>query len=203
MSALVYLAPLRLEQAMIRRGAPGYDVQRIGMGPVRARRSATVLKRQLADRTVIVMGLAGGLRAERAVGDVIVASSVCDENGERIELPLVDAILDQFARAGSVAHRAPVVSSTKIVRGLDARRQLSALGDVVDMESFWCAKALGASRVAVVRVVSDTAEHELVSTHLLTNGARSLARLKQAAKALSSLAPVTLPEAVHEKAGDR
>ena len=150
------MAAMRLEALVL----GGRGVIRTGMGHRRAEIVAQRVASELAaDAPVVLAGISGGLDPSLRPGDVVVATSVRDPEGEVIELSRVDAadLAAQLRRDGLTVHFGPIASSTTIVHG-ERRAALAESGALaVDMESAWVARALGAKRLVVVRVVADTA----------------------------------------------
>src|SRR5579875_409086 len=75
---VLMLAPLSLEARAVRAGAPWAQVQRIGMGPRRAARSAASADH---GRAVLVAGFCGALDPALQPGDVVLASELRDPAG--------------------------------------------------------------------------------------------------------------------------
>src|SRR5439155_3405543 len=80
---LLVLTPLTVERQAVRRGLPGADVVRTGMGPVRSKRSAGRVTERRAD-SVAVAGVCGALVDGLRPGDIVVASEVRDPDGNSI-----------------------------------------------------------------------------------------------------------------------
>lgn len=111
------------------------------------------------DDTVISCGLCGGLRNGVPSGTVLVPDEIERSDGTRITCdPEVATHLRDAARQlGEAPLNAPLGTSATLVRGSE-RRTWSARGFAgVDMES----GLINAPRIAVVRIILDTPEHEL------------------------------------------
>jgi 4-hydroxy-3-methylbut-2-enyl diphosphate reductase len=151
------MAAMRLESLAL-----GGRVVRTGMGHHHAQTVAARVAAELdPGAPVVLAGISGGLDPSLAPGDIVVATTVQDPDGAVYELSRVDAsdIAAELRRDGLTVHLGPIVSSTTIVHG-ERRTALAQSGALaVDMESAWVARALGAHRLVVVRVVADTAGH--------------------------------------------
>jgi 4-hydroxy-3-methylbut-2-enyl diphosphate reductase len=163
--APLFLAPMRVEEVFVRRGARRAEVQRIGIGPVRATAARVRLTRALdPGRPVVLLGLGGGLRAGQRPGDIVVASELSAlDSDETIALGHAGAVAERIEGFG-LRHVAvaPVVSSARILHGEEAREKAAARGAVaVDMESLWCASLAREHPFAVVRVLIDVPGTEL------------------------------------------
>ena len=190
--SLEFWCPLRLEAAAARRGLRSGEVVHTGMGP---RRAAAFASRPAAGRTTgdgrttggaIVLGLAGGLSDALRSGDVVVADVVRGPEEDRPTAPAAtEAVVSRLQEAGIGVVRGPVRSVERPVRGPE-RRRLAADGTVAtDMESWWL---LGAEPPpqAVVRVICDTPDAELVSFSLPWRVRRGLAVLSRITATLDS-----------------
>ncbi|HTX00338.1 MAG TPA: hypothetical protein VMD59_16275, partial [Acidimicrobiales bacterium] len=161
----LFLAPMRLEELFVRRGARRAEVTRIGIGPVRATAARVRLARSLPPgRPVVLVGLGGGLRRGQRPGDIVVASELSSiDSDETVALHGADEVAQRLE--GSGLRRvtvAPVVSSARIVHGDEAREKAAARGALaVDMESLWCASLAREHPFAVVRVLIDVPGTEL------------------------------------------
>jgi 4-hydroxy-3-methylbut-2-enyl diphosphate reductase len=155
MSDLRVLAPMRIEARAARAGAPWARVERIGIGPRRARRVACT-----SARPALLVGFCGALDAGIEPGDVVLASEL---RGAARTLPCPDpTILAGVLRRGGLrVHVGPLVSSERIVAG-KGRQELAQTGALaVDMESAWLAETAVASPLVVLRVALDTPHHEV------------------------------------------
>ncbi|MDA8147192.1 MAG: 4-hydroxy-3-methylbut-2-enyl diphosphate reductase [Actinomycetota bacterium] len=165
------LAPLRIEALAI-----GGDVERVGMGRAKAISAGQRLAGSTAPgRPVVLAGMGGALGGAVRPGHVVVATEVRDVDGT-VQRPLdgAELLAAEFARLGCPVVTGPIVSSPRFVHG-EERRRLTAGGVVAfDMESAWIADALADHPMAVVRVVSDTAE-----CNILSGGVRALASLRR------------------------
>lgn len=80
---LVVLAPLSVEASAVRAGAPWATVQKIGMGPKRATRSAQLVQ-GAAGSAILIAGFCGALDPELEPGDVILATELRGPTGTTI-----------------------------------------------------------------------------------------------------------------------
>jgi 4-hydroxy-3-methylbut-2-enyl diphosphate reductase len=155
---VLLLAPMSVEALAVRAGAPWAQVERIGMGPRRAARSAAGADR---GRAVLVAGFCGALDEGLEPGDVVLASELRDPAGDMVETADPTILAGVLRRGGLRVHVGPIASSERIVRG-ERRRELSRTGALaVDMESAWLAPAVHDRPFLTLRVVLDTASREL------------------------------------------
>lgn len=196
MSELLIAAPLLVEALAIRSAAPRLRVRTTGMGPQRARAAAPALAADPA-KALIVLGFGGGLRSDSRLCEVVVAEQVMevDEHGSVCGEPIACQGAKELERllrdSGLEARRGVVASVDRIVTGEDRERVLACGALAVDMESAWVAAAARGRPFAVLRVLSDTPEHELrqrlpVGPPLpsIANGLRATATLRRVALAL-------------------
>jgi 4-hydroxy-3-methylbut-2-enyl diphosphate reductase len=194
-SGPLFLVPLGLEARAVARGAGKENVERIGMGPVKSTAARVRVGRVAAEaRPLVVLGVGGGLVAGMSPGDVIVGTSVQITNQEpEISLPYAPEVAALLRTAGLRVTEAPIVSSPKIISGDNDRRAAGAFGAVaVDMESYWCAPLAAQHPFAVVRVLLDTPEYELLSPRIPATVVRAYRALLAAARSLRAWTPITL-----------
>ncbi len=160
---VVMLAPMSLEARAVRAGAPWAQVQRTGMGPRNARRSAASA-RGARGRATLVAGFCGALDPALRPGDIVLASELRDPAGETVRTTDPTILAGVLRGGGLRVHVGPIASSEKIVRG-ERRRDLARTGALaVDMESAWLADGwVGSSDrpFIALRVVLDTGTREL------------------------------------------
>ena len=156
---LLVLAPLSLEAKAVRAGAPWARVERVGMGPRRASKSARIVDRG-AGGAVLIAGFCGALDPGLVPGDVVLADEVRGPTGTtRCSDPAI--LAGVLRRGGLNVHVGPIASSQRLVRR-DRRRTLRQTGAIaVDMESAWLAPAAHGQPLVILRVVVDTERHEL------------------------------------------
>jgi 4-hydroxy-3-methylbut-2-enyl diphosphate reductase len=180
-------APLWLEAALIRSGAPGADVRTTGMGRERSLAAAQTLAAQPGDG-LLVLGFCGGLDVTARPGDVVVAEEVwaVDEEGAdaaRVRCDRAGALAAAVAGHGMRVRSGAVASVPKIAVG-ERRAQLHAAGAIaVDMESAWLAPAARGRPFGVVRVVLDSPSHELFRPGIAIYGPRAAWALRRVAAA--------------------
>ncbi len=153
------LAPLAVEAAAIKAGAPWAQVHRTGMGPRRSARSAE-LARRAPGRPVLIAGFCGALDPELEPGDVVLATELRGPTGTTVcdDTTILAGLL---RRAGFRVLQGPVASSQRLVFG-SRRRALHRSGALAaDMESAWLASAVGGQPLITLRVVMDTSRNEL------------------------------------------
>jgi 4-hydroxy-3-methylbut-2-enyl diphosphate reductase len=195
----IICAPLRVEAEALRRGLRGrtedVEVLRTGYGTARSAASAA----QIAECDAPMMavgGVAGGLAGDLNVGDVVVATEVSEAGREPVSCPSAPLLAGELRRAGLTVRLGPVATVSKLAAA-SSHADLAAAGVIaVDMES---ARLLGgaAGRPAVVvRAISDTPDHPLVSPHTVTGGLAALRSLRLAAPALARWAAAVGPRQV-------
>jgi 4-hydroxy-3-methylbut-2-en-1-yl diphosphate reductase len=156
---LQILAPLAVEAAAARGGAPWAHVHRTGMGPRRSARSAE-LARQAAGSPVMIAGFCGALDPGLEPGDVILPTELRGPTGTTL-CDDTTILAGHLQRAGFRVRRGPIASTQRLVWG-SRRRALHQSGALaVDMESAWLASAVGGQPLVTLRVVMDTSHHEL------------------------------------------
>ncbi len=181
---LAVLAPLYVEALALRCGLREARVVRTGAGPQHAQSAALRMSRT-ADRALAVAGVCGAVDEDLRPGDVVVASELQGGAGAR-KLANGEALVEALRDFGITAQFGPIRSEPHIVRGA-ARERLRETGAIaVDTESRWLAEAAGQRPFAVLRVVVDTPDHELVHPRTIPNGVRALAALRRAAPALEA-----------------
>ncbi len=195
MSEPLFLVPLGLEARAVARGAGKVNVERIGMGPVKATAARVRLGRLAAGaRPLVLLGVGGGLVTGMSPGDVVVGTSVQITNEEpAIPIPYASEVAKLLRSAGLSVTESPIISSPKIISGADERRAAASFGAVaVDMESYWCAPLAAHHPFAVVRVLLDTPEYELFSPRIPATVLRAYRSLSTAARSLRAWSPGTL-----------
>jgi 4-hydroxy-3-methylbut-2-enyl diphosphate reductase len=180
-------APMTLEALLIRSAARGARVRRTGMGPRRSRSAAVALREQPGE-ALLVLGFCGGLDERSRPGEVVVASEVltaADEGQgqERVACSGVERLERALAAAGLPVRSGPVVCVSRLALG-ERRAQLHAGGAIaVDMESVWLAHGAAGRPFAVVRVVLDSPNHELLRPRAAAGAVRAARALRRAAVA--------------------
>jgi 4-hydroxy-3-methylbut-2-enyl diphosphate reductase len=179
---MLVLAPLAVEAHAVRAGAPWARVQRIGMGPNRARRAAS-LTREGPGGAVMIAGFCGGLDPDLEPGDIVLASELRGPTGTT--LCADPTILAGHLRRGGFNVRVGPVASTQRLVVRERRRALQRTGAIaVDMESAWLAPEARAEPLVTLRVVLDTHRHEL---HRPLRTAAGAARAYRALRDASAL----------------
>jgi 4-hydroxy-3-methylbut-2-enyl diphosphate reductase len=169
------------------------------MGPRKAMGAVPTLLGDPA-AALLVVGFGGGLPSASRLCDVVVASEVVAIDGQGMPAgePIACAMAEQLQAAlsghGLPTCRGTVASVHEIVTGQARERMLGSGAIAVDMESAWVAEAARGRPFAVLRVLSDTPEHELrqrlpVGPPLpsVANSVRALSRLRALAAALGTL----------------
>jgi 4-hydroxy-3-methylbut-2-enyl diphosphate reductase len=198
---LTVAAPLRVEAWFARRGLDDTIVVHIGMGPRHAARTGAMLAAR--DGALAVVGFAGALDGALRPGQVVVATEVRTSDGSiaPIELPSAPLLAVALRRAGLDVVTGRVIATPRVTNGA-GRDALVATGAIaVEMESPWLFEPLvragvDARRLAVVRVVSDTPSHRLVSPATVTGGTRAARRLRVLGPVLEQWAAALGPRRV-------
>jgi adenosylhomocysteine nucleosidase len=137
-----------------------------GAGSERAR----VAARRLVDQGVaglVSFGLAGGLAADLASGDLLLPRAVILQNGGKISVEPAwhDRLAGMLERAGMRGCRAPIAGSERILATRDAKRALLAQtgAAAVDMESHGVAEVASGAGLPflVVRAVADRSDQAI------------------------------------------
>lgn len=185
---LLLAAPMRVEARLVAWGARGAHVHRTGMGPRRAIVAAGALRQAPGD-ALAVIGFCGALHGGLQPGEVVVAERVHTPGDEEhpeadVACAGVDALCEALAGAGLIVRRGAVVCVGRIAVG-ERRDQLLGSGAVaVDMESAWLAEGAAGRPFAVVRVVLDTPERELLRPQMVPTAVRAGAVLRRTAQAM-------------------
>ncbi|HUZ20773.1 MAG TPA: hypothetical protein VMU75_09420 [Acidimicrobiales bacterium] len=203
----LFLAPLRIELLALRRGAPGAEVRRIGMGPARATAARASLESTVAKgRPLVLLGFGGALTADLRPGDLVVASTLgAVGSDDTFLLPDARAVarLLELAAPGVRVRHAPVVCSSRVLRGDEARVQAASHGAVaVEMESLWCAPLARRHPFVVVRAIVDVPGREFVSAATPVAAWRAFCALASAARALAHWTPATVNDNPLMEVGD-
>lgn len=138
-----------------------------GVGPRQAARQASKAIRAESDSlsACISSGLAGALRPEYSVGQVLAARSVFSEDppdqGSRLlpsSEPLISFAVDQGAKVVERFHTA-----ARVVARAEEKHELGMSADAVEMESFEVLRVAAANGVPAVaiRAISDVAGEDL------------------------------------------
>jgi 4-hydroxy-3-methylbut-2-en-1-yl diphosphate reductase len=193
MSELLVAAPLRVEAALISSAARRAVVRTTGMGPARAKSAAGELAAH-AGRAILVLGFCGGLDSGSLPGEVIVAEEVyaaLDEGHaeERVRCDSTEELVARITGLGLKVRVGKLVCVSRLALG-ERRAELHAGGAIaVDMESVWLAAAAIDRPFAVVRVVLDSPEHELLRPQALAGALRAARALRRVAGALHDWVP--------------
>ena len=167
---------------------------RTGYGPVRAAAAAARIAASAPDM-LAVGGVAGGLTTDQHVGDLVVASEVRD--GTRaVRCPSAPLLAGELRRAGLATRTGPIVTVDHLLREGE-HAQLAASGAIaVDMESAPLLAGAAGSPAVVLRAISDTPDHPLVSPHIVAGGLAALRSLRAAAPVLAQWAAAVGPRRV-------
>jgi 4-hydroxy-3-methylbut-2-enyl diphosphate reductase len=193
MSDVLVAAPLRVEAALISSAARGALVHKTGMGPDKARASASTLGGHGA-ASILVLGFCGGLDESSVPGEVIVAEEVYaapDEGHaeQPVRCELAQPLLARLTGLGMKVRAGRLVCVSKLALG-ERRAQLHAGGAIaVDMESVWLAAGAAGRPFGVVRVVLDSPSHELMRPQAVGGALRAALALRRVAGALHDFSP--------------
>ncbi|MBD2072511.1 phosphorylase [Phormidium sp. FACHB-592] len=121
--------------------------------------------RIVAGQQLLVMGLCGGLIPRYAIADVVLYRECVDRTHPAFVLPCDTALTDWLHTKLTAPTLVRALTSDRLVSSAQEKRQLAQdyAADVVDMEGFAALDSLyqlGAT-VAMLRVVSDNAQHDL------------------------------------------
>lgn len=158
-----------------------------GIGPRQAalKASEIVWESNEPVRVCISAGLAGALRPEYKLADVLAARAVSSGGAPRArELRVIDCDPSLVALAGECGARiaAGIHTADRVISTAAEKQVLAAAADAVEMESFEVVKesvAYGV-RSVVIRAISDTAEEDLpldMDRILTADGCVSTARV--------------------------
>jgi 4-hydroxy-3-methylbut-2-enyl diphosphate reductase len=194
----VVFAALDIESRALRRGAPGLDVRRIGIGPRRAAAAAGALAGRLPQgcaerdsRPVVVAGFGAAAQPGLRAGDVVVAGEVRGPDGAVTACPAAGLLAAALRRHGLTAHVGPLTTVPRLTLGRRARVAAAASGTLaLDMESapLIAAAAAAGRAVAALRVVVDGPEQPLLSPSVLRAGLAARRALTAAAPAVADWA---------------
>ncbi|WP_051837294.1 hypothetical protein [Streptomyces sp. NRRL WC-3742] len=174
------------------RGAAGGPpvLVRTGVG---RRRAALTVRRLLGSAptgygAVVVAGFGAAVGPGIRPGDVVVADGVRDAEGHHHRVDSGPELARALKECGIVAHTGVHHTADHVVRGLE-RRALHVQGALaVDMEASGVLAALAEVRpalpTAVLRVVVDTPEHELLRPGTLPAGVRAWRTLRATVPAI-------------------
>jgi 4-hydroxy-3-methylbut-2-en-1-yl diphosphate reductase len=180
-----------------REGLARPRIARTGMGPTNAAATAARLRfdadgSAAEDRgpgegaagAEVVAGVAGALNRSLHLGDVVVADRVLDADGRAVgaALPSVAALAEALTQVGLTVQVGPIITVDRLASSPEQRARLAAMGAVaVDMESAPLVAAASPRRVAVVRAISDVAEHSVFHPSIIRGGVLALRSLRRAA----------------------
>jgi 4-hydroxy-3-methylbut-2-en-1-yl diphosphate reductase len=191
----VFLAPLRIEQLAVRRGARRTRVERIGMGPANATAARARLTRELEPgRPIVLLGVAGALDAGLAAGDLVIARSVTGIDSEETYLfPEAAPLAARLERIGFELRLGDVVSVPRVLKGDVAREKAAASGAIVaDMESLWMAPIARRHPFIIIRAVIDTVGRDVVSLSTPLAALRAFESVSRVARVLARWSPTSV-----------
>ncbi|MBO0837339.1 MAG: 4-hydroxy-3-methylbut-2-enyl diphosphate reductase, partial [Actinobacteria bacterium] len=165
-----------------------------GYGPVRsAAAAARIAGTQAA--AVAVGGVAGALTEDLRVGDLVVASEVTN-GSTTVSCPSAPLLAGELRRLGLRVRVGPIATVSHLVRNGE-RAALAGTGAIaVDMESAALLAGAAGRPAVVLRAISDTPAHPLVSPRTVPGGLAALRSLRQAAPALARWGAAAAPRRV-------
>ena len=181
-SSLVVFAALSVEAIALRWGAPELHVERVGMGPRRARVAAERHDPKSA-RALAVAGVCGALDPALVPGDVFVPGELRTDDGRAFSAD-ADGLSEALRARGIEAHTGVLVGADHILRPGEHSALFASGARCVDMESPWLAAAAAGRPFAVMRVVSDGPGASVFRPGILRDGWIAMAALRRAAPAL-------------------
>ncbi|MDH6124701.1 1-hydroxy-2-methyl-2-butenyl 4-diphosphate reductase [Kitasatospora sp. GP82] len=163
---------------------------RTGVGRSRARRVAGELLGQDGYGALIVAGFGAAVGPGARPTDVIVADAVRDADGNHHPLDSAKQLARALQARGLTTHTGLHHTADHVVRGAE-RRALNSRGALaVDMEAAAVLAARAELRprlpAAVLRVVVDTPDHELIRPGTLPAGLRAWRTLRAVVPALTA-----------------
>jgi len=182
---MLVCAPLRVEARALRRGLGDRgEVIRTGYGPARAAEAAGRIGTS-GHRALAVGGVAAGLTGDLRAGDLVVASEVTG-TGMAVACASAPLLAAELRRAGLRAQVGPVVTVDRLLR--PGQHAAAAAGGAIaaDMESAPLLGGAAGRPAVVIRAISDTPDHPVVSPHTVTGGLAALRSLRLAGDALAA-----------------
>jgi 4-hydroxy-3-methylbut-2-enyl diphosphate reductase len=188
MTKALVLAPMRVEEWMLRRGYPRESIVRIGMGRAKSLASIERVHAHEFDHLVIA-GVCGSLDSDFRPGDVLVPTAVSAPDVATTQCAVDDSLLDALRAANLNVRTGTLVSTAKLEnnnKSVQTHKDTGAIG--VDMESAWLAPLAGDRPVTVVRVASDSPDHPVFHPGVIYWGTLSLKRLATVGRVLGQWA---------------
>ena len=198
MTKLTVCAPLGIEALAVRRGLRGAaapeaaQVVRSGYGPARAAATAARLRAAGPPAALAVAGVGGGATAELRTGDVVVATQASYQ-GATVSCPSAPLLAGELRRAGLRVRVGPVQTVDRLLKPRDLSGVAADGAIAVDMESAPLLAAAGGGPAVVIRAISDTPEHSVLSPGIVTGGIAALRSLRLAAPVLARWAAACQP----------
>ena len=201
MSKLTVTAPLAIEALAVRRGLRGAaepaqaQVVRAGYGPVRAAATGARLAASGPPEALAVAGVGGGAAADLHTGDIVVATQASYRD-VTVSCPSAPLLAGELRRAGLRVRLGPVQTVDRLLKPRDLSSVAAAGAIAVDMESAPLLAAAGGGPAVIVRAISDTRAHSVLSPGIVTGGVAALRSLRLAAPALASWAAACQPRRI-------
>ena len=194
---LMVCSPLSLEARAVRRGLGNDgDVVRTGYGAARARAAADRL-RNVTFKAMAIAGVGGGLIADQQPGDLVVATQVSrDGASAQVTCASAPLLARELRRAGLRVTAGPIVTVDHLVRSGPAARLAADGALAADMESAMLLDGAAGRPAVVLRAISDTPSHPLLSPRVVPGGIAALRSLRLAGPALARWAQACGPRRV-------
>jgi 4-hydroxy-3-methylbut-2-en-1-yl diphosphate reductase len=198
---LTICAPLAIEALAVRRGLSGpsgpdqAQVVRAGYGPARAAATAARLAAAGPPEALAVAGVGGGAVPDLRTGDIVVATQASYRD-TAVSLPSAALLAGELRRAGLPVRLGPVRTVDRLLKPPDLAEVAAAGAIAVDMESAPLLAAAGGGPAVVVRAISDTPEHSVLSPHIVAGGIAALKSLRLAAPVLARWAAACQPRRI-------
>jgi len=148
----------RVVEAVVQRRRFPVELRMCGIGPRRSAALCAELERGARPRGLALLGWAGGLRDDLAVGDIVIAERALAAG--RSDVDCLAPALPGLARV----HRGPVLTADHVVAAPAAKRAAAACGALaVEMEAYPLAAWAAQHEAPFVhgRVILDTADDAL------------------------------------------
>lgn len=180
----LFLAPMRVEEWMLRRGIGRDAIVRIGMGRAKSLAAAERVHSRDFDRLVIA-GVCGSLDSSFRPGDVLLPTQVSAPDVGTTQCTVDESLVAALRAAGLDVRTGTLVSHERLEGNSKAVQRHAATGAIgVDMESAWLAPLAGERPVTVLRIASDSPDRPVFHPGIVYWGTLSLKRLATAARVL-------------------
>ena len=151
----------RVVEAVVQRRRLPVELRMCGIGPRRAATLCMEFERGARPRGLALLGWAGGLRDDLAVGDIVIADRALSAGHSDVNCLALALQLPGLARV----HRGPVLTADHVVAAPVAKRAAATCGALaVEMESYPLAAWAAQCEVPFVhgRVILDTVDETVL-----------------------------------------